>query len=496
MGLGRRVPVPDADAGALILAMLLGGLVPMLLVTGAGGMAAALAVCVIVLAGTRLGWLIGIGQPRLTEFSLWTFTYVFLGLAALVQFQTATFPTSAPWFDTAFHDNAEVAVLVGSAAAMLGIRLAAGRPATRALLRTPMVHERRVHLLATISLPVNLYYLVQIGPATVLQSREEMWAAQIARWPGTGPTALAVAVSTLPLLVVFIGLLGVNRQRADRGESPRYTLLVVVGSAVLYSVNPISSPRYFSGTVILSMVAALGAYATPWRMRISAMAFLGGLFLLFPLADAFRAKGRVDTEVAPIESLSTGDFDSTIQISNSLDVLADTGITWGRQLLGVPLFWVPRESWPEKPVSTGTYIADHMGYSFTNISSPLIAELLINGGWPLLIVGMFGFGWWVRRRDDHMVRFGRLGGRLSAIDWILPFYLIMVLRGSLLSAALQFSVLWAAARFVQGRSTGRDDMRGRRTGGGDRRPTTLAGSDLVRAGACPSGDRRVGSRWL
>ncbi|MEQ4302990.1 hypothetical protein ABNF97_16600 [Plantactinospora sp. B6F1] len=447
----RGTRTPGAFAGALILALLLGGLFPALLASGAGGTPAALAVCVLVLVGARLGWLIGIGERRLMEFSFWTFTYVFLGLAALVQFQTATFSTSTPWFDTAYNDDAMWAVLIGSSAAMLGIRLAARGPTADAPARTPLVDERRIHHLAALGLLLNLYYLIRVGPGTVLLTREELWAAQVARWPGNGLTAFVVAVFTLPLLVVFIGLLGVNRQRTDRGEPPRYALLAVVGCVLLFSVNPISSPRYYSGTVILSMAAALGAYATPWRVRASASAFLAGLTLLFPLADAFRRQGGVETRFAPLQALTSGDFDAVIQISNSVDIIARNGIEWGWQLLGVPLFWVPRDRWSEKPAATGSYIAEQMGYPFTNISSPLIAEFLINGGWPLLIVGMFGFGWWVRRRDDRMVQIGLLGGKPSGMDWILPFYLIILLRGSLLSAALQFSVLWAASWFIRGR---------------------------------------------
>lgn len=484
-----------AFAGALVLAMLLGGLVPVLALlfggiepiptaSGAGVMPVVLSACVLVLAGCRLGWLIGLGEPRLMELSLWTFTYLFLGLSALVQFQTASFSTSTPWFDTAFNDDAMWAVLIGSSAALLGIRMAVWRPAagTR-VLAASMLNERRIYLLATIGLVLNQYYLIQIGPATVLLSREELWNAQVARWPGIGLTAFVVAVTQLPLLVAFIGLLGANHQRASRGDRPRYALLVVVGCVVLYSVNPISSPRYVSGTVILSMAAAMGAYMTPWRVRASATAFVGGLVFLFPVADAFRRQDEVQVEFAPMQALTSGDFDASIQISNSLDIIANNGIEWGRQLLGVLLFWVPRDSWPDKPTATGTFIADHMKYSHTNISSPLVAEFLINGGWPLLILGMFGFGWWIGRRDNRMAQLDLLDGKPSVMDWILPFYLIILLRGSLLSAAVQFSVLWVASWFIKDR----------RTAGAEAVDTRSVPAESLSAGSC-DGERRTVSR--
>jgi hypothetical protein len=134
-------------------------------------------------------------------------------------------------------------------------------------------------------------------------------------------------------------LLQVNRQRRQRGQAPRWLLAFLTLLAVLYSVNPISSPRYYFGTVILTVIAALGAYATPARVRTSSLGFLLALFLLFPVADIFRSTtGTVSFD--PLRALTTGDFDGLIQLINTLRYIDLEGITWGMQFLGVLLFWV------------------------------------------------------------------------------------------------------------------------------------------------------------
>ena len=50
------------------------------------------------------------------------------------------------------------------------------------------------------------------------------------------------------------------------------------------------------------------------------------------------------------------------------------GYTYGYQVLGLFTFWIPREIWLGKPLASGVIAASFLGYSFTNVSSPLWAE--------------------------------------------------------------------------------------------------------------------------
>lgn len=429
-------------------ALLLCALVPMALVEWPVSFPAGLAVTVVVLAGGRFSWLLGLGERRLMELSLWTFTYVFLGLAPLVQIQSERWPETAPNVFLDYLEPAMWVITAGTVSALVGVLAAGRRRAEVRAARPALVSEGKVTLLAFGALTANAFLLITLGPTSMLLSRTELRTLQFATFGGESTTVVIVGLCTMPLLVAFVALAQVNHQRRVRGLRAKHGLMLVTGLAVLYSVNPISSPRYYTGTVVLAMIAVFGAYATPNRVRTSAVAFLAGLLLLFPLADSFRNAGPVDVKFQPLVSLTTGDFDGLVQTMNTTRYVDAEGVTWGGQAAGVALFWVPRSMWEGKPIDTGGLVAQSAGYKFTNMSAPLWAEMFINGGWLLLVVGGLAFGWWVRRWDDRAVASGAVTGPLAAI---LPFYLIILLRGSLLQAMAYLAVLVAAAWFVRDR---------------------------------------------
>jgi len=122
-----------------------------------------------------------------------------------------------------------------------------------------------------------------------------------------------------------------------------------------------------------------------------------------------------------------------------------------KQFAGVLLFWVPRTLWTTKPVDTGGYIAAGRGYSFTNLSAPLWIEFYLNGSWLLLAVGMFALGFALHRWDTRLnaeLTFHRMPGLIGCI---LPFYLMILLRGSLLQAAVFLACVVAFSAFVSQR---------------------------------------------
>jgi hypothetical protein len=185
------------------------------------------------------------------------------------------------------------------------------------------------------------------------------------------------------------------------------------------------------------------------------------LLVVFPLADAFRYGREADFKATnPIEALISPDYDSFGQLVNGYLVAERDGIVPGRQLLGVFLFAVPRKLWDDKPVDSGILIANVRGYSFTNLSAPLWIEFYLNGGWILLILGMFGLGWWLHRIDTGIERQFNTAGMPALLSCVLPFYMMILLRGSLLQAAsfLFFILLFAA--FVRRPSAGPEILDG------------------------------------
>jgi hypothetical protein len=413
------------------------------------GNATALAILVLVISGARFSRLLGLGELRLMEFSFWTFTYIFMGLAPLVQMRSSDYPGTTPNPSLQLNSIAMFVVLTGAVFAWLGT-LWRSSPKHQPVAE---VSAPRVILLAGFGLVANAYWVAKVGPAAILGRRADLGNLIETTWQNPALSAMVGAFSKLPLLVTWLGLLQWRRQRREAGQKTSVILPVVVGCALLFSVNPISSARYIFGSVFLSFLMGLGAFDSARKVRLMSAMFFLALIFVFPLADAFRYAGDPDwSGILTLSSLTTGDFDSFVQVNNTLKYVAANGVTWGVQALGVLLFWVPREWWPAKPLDTGVLLAQFRGYSFENLSAPIWSELFINGGWLALVLGMFLLGVYMRKRDDSSVALNAIGQQPSILDMIVPFYLVFMLRGSLLQAMSYLLVTVICTAFIAKRS--------------------------------------------
>jgi hypothetical protein len=416
-------------------------------------------------SGARFAWIVGSSKRRLFEMVVWLFCYVFLGIAPLIQLRTGQDPGTTPGIDHAFDWTASWVALAGCLSIMAGSSLAGrtfplrGRPPqeTEPVQRPARVSPTRVTLLSIVSLMAATYYVAKVGVVPLFAGRFPLIDAQQAAWPDSTVSAVVVASISMGLLVAFIAQLHITRQERLAGRRIFSPLQWMTGLALFACVNPISSPRYVFGTVILAVLTALGVCATLRLFRCVALASLAGIVFVFPLADYFRAgAGLAADKGDTMTSLTTGDFDAFAQINNTVHYVTENGLTQGRQALGVLLFWVPRGIWPDKPVDTGILLAEWRHYGFTNLSATLWTELFINGGWVLLIVGMGVFGWFLRRWDATAEDELASKAGPSLLVCIVPYYLLIMLRGSLLQSMAYLTVMLLAVLWVARKARSRD----------------------------------------
>ncbi|MBB2899569.1 hypothetical protein FHR75_000357 [Kineococcus radiotolerans] len=426
------------------VAVVLGAVVPLLVLghtpdPGAADTLWRWAFAFAVVVGARLGWLVVAGPRRLFEVVFWIFVYVFLALAPLVQLRSGQHPGTTPRPHVELHGTALLAVVAGTAAVAVGVAVGRRRRAPAVLGDVP---PRRAALLAVAALLLFGYYTWKTGLPAMFAARDARSAAALQAWPDPAVNAVVRSLATFPLVVAFVALVRVPARRG---------LLLLVAVAVVVSMNPISSPRYVAGTAALSVVVALGAMATTARARAFGLGFVAALLLLYPVADAARrVVAEVDTRGAlppTLDVMTSGDFDAFEQITNAVWYVRELGSTDGRQLLGTVLFWVPRAVWPDKPTDTGILLADAREYRFDNLSAPLWGELLVNGGFLLLVAGMLVLGYVIARADAG-ADLGFRSGRRPVLAVILPFYFVILLRGSLLQAMAGLVVILACGLFV------------------------------------------------
>lgn len=189
---------------------------------------------------------------------------------------------------------------------------------------------------------------------------------------------------------------------------------------------------------------------------------MGGMILamifLFPIADAFRSSSVDFTRSSFFgEYAGNGDYDSFWQVANALSYSLAGFVQPFRQLLGSLLFWVPRVIWPDKPTDTGILLANYRGYSFGNLSAPIWAELLVNGGILLVVVGFVVLGPLLASLDRRMAPVHHTGGWWGLVGAILPVYMVILMRGSLLQATGALFVALACLFFVRSRTRQRSE---------------------------------------
>jgi hypothetical protein len=420
-----------------------------------------------VICAARFAWLMGSGERRLFELMFWSYTYMFLCLAPLAQLRANEWPGTVPRMDNTYIAAGALIVIVGCCAFLAGAgldRVTSMRRTMRAAKRTPdkaaplfSVNYARTLALCAFAVVLNIYYLSNTGWLQFMHSRYEMQDIGALVFPTENAGIVLRACSYMALLVSFITLVRFRKEAKmalrwgpDISASvmrSNMVLIVVIGLLLADNMNPISNARYQSGTAMLAAATAYGLFATIRRFRLTSLGFLAALLVVFPLADAFRVSQQAELKTTnPIQSLMSDDYDSFAQLMNGYLIAARDGIVPGRQFYGVLLWWVPRGMWPDKPVDTGIFIANMRGYGFTNLSAPLWVELYLNGGWLVLAFGMFALGFGLHRWDTGLDAQFESYHMPSVLGCILPFYMLILLRGSLLQAAsfLFFILLFAA----------------------------------------------------
>ncbi|MDT0264796.1 hypothetical protein RM844_00675 [Streptomyces sp. DSM 44915] len=401
-------------------------------------------------AGVRLCAMVLSGRRRLVQGAFWLFGYLAMGIAPLAQSVLGRDPTPVlgPREDTQL---ATALVLCGMIAFDVGALLARVRPLGRERRRPASVHRGRLWLLVLLGYAASGLLIVQLGgPAVFFTSRQEL-GLSLAEATGTpvdgeggeAGSALLRGFGTVPAL---LALLFLTRWLVTSGEARRRPAVVLAwaGLLLLNAVvnNPISNPRYWFLTVLFALLFTVFP-RSPVMYRAALALGLVVALLIFPFTDRFRyaeeERRPLETD-SVLEPLVIKDYDQLNMFANTVTFAGDGhGHSYGEQLLGAALFFVPRGMWADKPEDTGFLVGGWMGTDSANLSSPLWAELWLDFGLLGMSLGFAGIGYLAARTDRRYVRRTlddpSPGNVLAVVVPVLAGYGFILLRGSLLQAS-------------------------------------------------------------
>ena len=481
VGTQRRHVRPRTLGGwclSTALLLLLGGLFPLLFTQADLGSLleppVLLSLVITEWAALRLVRLIGRGEARLVQTTFWIFVYVWLGLAALAETVAQRFPIAGQTFSGSTQFRALLAVITGLAAYELGLAAhrSVGAPNIAHWLETHHVHPRRVWAIAAGGAAGTVFALWNHGLGLFFTSRYSAAEAVYGQpAPGlrldqVGNKAVGLLHSTIMWAPAFLALYllvllrstskGAVRQRSDRLVSSPAAPMLLIGLIVANLIvnNPISSPRYRFGGIVLALVAVGWPLHNPRRFRIWGCGLLVGVLFAFPVLDIFRYDDR-HIEFTPLKEqlLTSPDFGVFQQEVNAQVYVDEHGFTVGEQILGVVLGYVPRAVWEGKPIDTGNVIART---NAINASASPWATMFVDGGFLAVAVTFFVYGRLTKMWEELYLRKSREPSFISAAVPLYAGFQIILLRGDLQPAVGQLAPLLIILLFAirkEGRSS-------------------------------------------
>lgn len=170
--------------------------------------------------------------------------------------------------------------------------------------------------------------------------------------------------------------------------------LLINGGGILVSYFPTSLARYATAVIYLGLF--LMTYRNAKKNRVFIFLFIVAFIVILPALNVFRTtsfnevnlmKTLKDILTNLVDTWKKFDYDAYTIFTLAIDNVDMYG-TGGTHILSILLFWVPRAIWTTKPLSGSYEMAHDRGLAFDNLSCPLPAEGMLDGG----IIGVFILG--------------------------------------------------------------------------------------------------------
>ncbi len=273
------------------------------------------------------------------------------------------------------------------------------------------VENVTIVLICAVAISVSIYAIAGFGLNYFLLSRYEAGMLGDAN-PGGHVTSLADILPVIGEALVFAAFMLVaymylraRRMNDDRQRVLVYALALVIVPLQIVMNSPLRVARFWLFGMLIAFLLAFFPPKTRAQRFWSVIGFIAATFVLLPLANLTRAQDYGSFEMPSVtEFLLAPDLDGFQSLMSLVSYTQDVGFTYGKQLLTVLLFFIPRAIWTGKGEDTGSMIADYAGYVINNISSPIVGELYIDFSIVGLVAGAIAIGFFTARAETHYSR--------------------------------------------------------------------------------------------
>lgn len=271
--------------------------------------------------------------------------------------------------------------------------------------------------------------LVKFDLDVVFKRPANHWQKNNTRFGLIGYSLLLVVRTIPPICLISYKLIAKNTKITN------YLFLFVV---TILAAFPFSLGR---GTLVFYYLPIIILFI-PWFKHkfIYSLSFIFGVLFMFPILNYFRPHGTIDLGM---KQFYTPHFDAFHNLSH---LLKENVITYGEQLLGGFLFFIPNHMWENKPVGTGQLIAEKLNFSYTNISMPFLGEGYANFGYLGVFFVVLFLAVLNSFFDKSYLKFKSNYGFRVVFLFLLGFEFYL-LRGDLYSS-IKFTVSYLLALFI------------------------------------------------
>ncbi|PRY82458.1 O-antigen polymerase [Alkalibacterium olivapovliticus] len=221
---------------------------------------------------------------------------------------------------------------------------------------------------------------------------------------------------------------------------PKYHMVII--SLILFVVtfilnNPVTLSRFLIGAIYMGLLISLFNISIFKGKRFDIL-LIFSIVIIFPLMYALKFY-TLEQMFSPeytleINNYNSVDFDAFQMIGRTIRFVETYGYQYGRQLRSVLFFFMPRDILDIKGIPSGQLVATIQNVSYTNLSSPIVAEGFIDFGIVGVILYSFVCGKITKFFDYKTYTLKKDSNNIYFIEIAFSFligYLVYIYRGAL-----------------------------------------------------------------